>query len=551
MNQSPLPRIYWKSSPTARYWVDVLWSIGLLLAAMFLYSINLGGVPLRDWDEGIVAQVARDIWRSQQGVSAAVPNGSLTWLFPTLDGDPYVNKPPLVHWLIALAYGMGGVNEWTSRMPGAMLTAFSVPLLYAIGRELFPQRTPAIFSALVYLTFLPVVRHGRLAMLDGAVICSFLLMLFCLLRSRRDLRWGLGIGVGLGMLALTKGVVALLLSAIAFGFIWLDTPRLLTSGYIWMGVLVGSLPAWLWYGAQGVHYGQLFLSTNLMEQSLNRVWQTVESNHGPPWYYLLEILKYGFPWILFLPAGLRLAWENRNLGWAKLVLIWTGVYLAAISLMSTKLPWYVLPVYPALALIVGAELATLWHPGDVFGVQSGRKSPYPKFWLVGLGLTAIAGWAATFYFSGMGPEPKPDLAIILLATTLTLTLAVGLAIRQDSQFLLLLFWGLYVSLLLLMGSANWLWELNESFAVPPVAEMIQQNVPTGRKVLTSYPYHRPSLIFYSDRKVTPDNLDDLAEYWQESDQPYLLVDSNALKSLKLPSVRLLGQSGKWILVTRR
>ncbi len=130
---------------------------------MLLFSINLGELPLRDWDEGTVAQVAREIWRA--------PAGSMRWLYPMLGGVPYHNKPPLMHLLIAWTYSLLGVNEWTTRLPGAMLTAISVPLLYCIGREIFRQRWAAIYSALIYLTMLPVVRHGRLAMLDGAVIC--------------------------------------------------------------------------------------------------------------------------------------------------------------------------------------------------------------------------------------------------------------------------------------------------------------------------------------------------------------------------------------------
>ena len=231
-------------------WVDRLWLLGLLLAAGVLYGVNLGDLPLRDWDEGTVAQVARDIWRS--------PSGSFVWLHPTIAGEPYLNKPPLIHWLMASAFRLGGVNEWTARFPGAMLTAISVPLLYGLGRELFARRTPAIFAALTYLTLLPVVRHGRLAMLDGAVLCFGLLLIFCVLRARRDLRWGLGVGLAFGLLCLTKGIVALLLGAIAIAFILWDTPRLLTGSYVWSGVLLGSIPVVAWYWAQWQHYGQAF-----------------------------------------------------------------------------------------------------------------------------------------------------------------------------------------------------------------------------------------------------------------------------------------------------
>jgi len=181
--------------------IDRLWVIGLLLAALLLYGINLGSLPLRDWDEGIVAQVASEI--------AKAPEGTLRWLYPTLNGESYINKPPLVHLLIAWAYSLWGINEWTTRLPGAILTALGVPLLYGIGREIFPRRLSAIFSALIYLTLLPVLRHGRLAMLDGAVLCFFLFSMWCLLRSRRDLRYSLGVGIGFGLIGLTdrKSVV--------------------------------------------------------------------------------------------------------------------------------------------------------------------------------------------------------------------------------------------------------------------------------------------------------------------------------------------------------
>ena len=178
-----------RKTPLNDRWVDLLSALGLLLAALLLYGINLGELPLRDWDEGIVAQVAREIGR-----------GDWNWLYPTINDTPYFNKPPLVHWLISLAYAFGGVNEWTARWPPAMLTAISVPLVYLVGRELFRQQTGAIFGALVYLNLFPAVRHGRLAMLDGAVVCFFLLTIWCLLRSRRNLRYALASGIAFGLL---------------------------------------------------------------------------------------------------------------------------------------------------------------------------------------------------------------------------------------------------------------------------------------------------------------------------------------------------------------
>jgi len=530
-----------KNSPFgSERWLDRLWGLGLLLAAILLFWMNLGALPLRDWDEGTVAQVAREIWRA--------PAGSQTWLYPTIAGLPYLNKPPLIHWFIALIYQVGGIHEWTTRLPGATLTALSVPLLYGVARELLPCRTPAIFAALIYLNLLPVVRHGRLAMLDGAVLFFFLLMLYCLLRTRRDLRWGLGIGIAFGLLAMTKGIIALLLAAIALLFIVLDTPRLLTSGYVWGGVLLGSVPVAAWYGAQWLHYGQQFVKVGLFDQSLNRVWMSVENNREKPWYYLLEILKYSLPWLLFVPQGLRLAWENRSLGWAKLVLVWTTVYLMAISLMQTKLPWYSMPVYPALALSAGMTLAGVWDPADLYGV-SRRKQRYPMSWSIVLGLVAIAAWGASIYMGKFDPVPKPDLSLILAAIALTVTVAMVLMIYQDSQFILVLLWGCYVSLMLFVASSYWIWELGEAYPVKPVATILQRIPPGSQTVFTSYPDFRPSLNFYSDRQVLPATDAELKAHWQNSATPYLLVDRAALKRLNLGSPQVIGSTEEWLLIT--
>jgi 4-amino-4-deoxy-L-arabinose transferase-like glycosyltransferase len=514
--------------------VERLWVVGLLLASVLLFTINLGNLPLRDWDEGTVAHVAREIW--QGGFN------SPRWLYPTLGGDPYLNKPPLMHWLIALAYFLGGVNEWTSRLPGALLTAISVPLLYGIGREIFRQRSPAIFSALVYLTMLPLVRHGRLAMLDGAVVSFFLFTVWCLLRSRRNLRYCLGVGIGLGLICLTKGIVGLLLGALALLFLFWDTPRLLGSWYLLCGILLGSLPVVLWYAAQWWHYGHSFTDRAVVDQSLSRVWSTVENHQQPPWYYILEILKYTSPWLGFLPAGLTHAWKNRNWSWAKLVLVWTGGYLLAISVMGTKLPWYVLPIYPAIAIVVGVQLSQFWHQPN--------PAKYPRFVSAFLTLLAIATWVASVYFSPWGLGKDLELQLILIAVAGTMTLAAVLAARGDRQFISILIWGMYVSLLLFMTSPHWVWELAEAYPVKPVAALIQSKTPAGQKVYTSFAYNRPSLNFYSDRQVMPANLNDLQQYWLQFSQPYLLLDRATLKKLQLKSVRQQGSAEGWTLITK-
>lgn len=421
-------------------WIEGLWLLGLLIAALLLFGINLGSVPLSDWGEETIALVAREI--------ANAPAESWHWLYPKLVGKPDLNDPPFLHSLIAGAYGIGGDNEWTTRLPGAILSAISVPLLYGIGREVFPSRQSAIFSSLIYLTLLPVVYQGRLAMMEGTGLCFVMLMMWCVLRSRRDLRWSLGMGIGFGLICLSHStLLGFLLLAIALLFLAWDTPRLLTSVYWWIGLLLGSTPTLTWYIAGVLEHGQTFITTSIVQQSLQQLWTTVEAHNGPPWYYLVQILKFSAPWLLFFPYGLQLAWKNHNWGWAKLVLVWVGVYFLAISVMATKLPWYVLPVYPALALASGAQLAEVWN-------WPSRKS-FPVLWSIGLSLMALGAITLSVYF-GIREAADWSLSVIFASVALTMTMAAFLVARRDIQFILILFWGTYISLLLLMSSPYWI-----------------------------------------------------------------------------------------------
>ena len=575
-------------------WSGWLVGVGLLGAAVLLFTLHLGNVPLRDWDEGLVAQVAKEMAES--------PFSAQIWLHPTLQGEPYFNKPPFVHWLVAIAYAFGGIHEWTARLPGALATACSVPMLYLLARDMFPQRMRAVLATWVYLTLLPVVRHGRLAMLDGMVLCAFLGLLVCALRSRRRPRWSLGIGLCFSILCLTKGILGLSLMAIALLFLMVDAPRLFRSVQWWVGIIIGCIPLILWYAAQGFYYGYEFWDAHLLQQSLNRTWETVEQNSGPPWYYLLELLKYSWPWLIFLPMGMKAVWSDRTLSWAKLVTIWGGSYFLLISAMGTKLPWYIMPLYPALALVIGSELYRLWQTLPGASIKLAPSRTYRGIITCFLGFIAIVGWAGALYLGsqhfggdlgGVSESATPlDWSLVrpLAVLGLTMTAALMLLWRGDRQFISILLWGFYLCLLLFVSSNHWNWELGEDYLVKPVATMIQaaqhpQSEPTpspplaisqlGNEgntisrpatvatlpdtpyILTSHPYHRPSLNFYSGHVIYPvegsadEKLKTMKRQWRTNPSLALLLDNDTFKRLNLKRVQVLGKAENFVLIRRQ
>lgn len=507
-----------------RPFTDKEWLLGLLVASLVLWLMFLGNVPLRDWDEGTYAIVAREIYRTGN------------WLYPTLQGEPFVLKPPLMQWLIACCYHIAGVHEFTTRFPGAVLTALGVPLLFLLGRLVFQESLPALFAALVYMTLLPVIRHGRLAMLDGMTISFFLLLLFCLLQARHHRKYALGVGLCLGLITLTKGMLVLVLGGIAGLFLIFNRQLiLLKNPYLWIGMLLGNMPAIAWYIAQWQHYGDTFLQVHFQAQALDRLGQAVEGNSGPPWYYLIEIIKYSFPWLLFLPGGLYLSWQKRYTAWGCLIFIGTIIYLGIISFMRTKLPWYVMPIYPFLALAIGVKLSKIWQQGKFQG----------KFMSIFFALLSIAGLGGCVYFFIADRQP------ILIVMGITLSISMGVTswlIKQTKRhFILVLFCGIYLVLAFLMSSQSWIWELNEAFPVKPVAALIRANVPAGTKISTSFAYSRPSLDFYSDCKVTAVPVPVLQQMLGQ--KSYLLLEKETLNQINLTSTKILGEAQGFTLIS--
>ncbi|MGL5805304.1 MAG: ArnT family glycosyltransferase [Xenococcaceae cyanobacterium] len=504
---------------TKERWTESLYLFGLLAAALIIFTIDLGGLPLQNPEEGIVAQVAKEIARS--------PDKLENWLFPKLWESDLFSHPPLIQISIALSYCFGGVNEWTTRLPGAILAACSVPLLYKVGRETFVMRTPALYAALMYLTWLPILRQGRLAMLDGPILFFEILTILSVLRSRRDLRWTLGIGLGLSALCLIKGVLGLSIALVAILFLAWDTPRLLVSKHAWRGIGLGLLPAIAWYAVRYWQGQLIFKSTTLLvffQQSWQHFWQLSTSDLLDSGSYLGEIFLFSWPWLLFALHGIKLAFESRNWSWAKFVLIWGVGYLVAIAPLLVRMPEYILPIYPVLALAGGAKLA------QVLNFPSYR--PYPRLWSWSLAILAILIAIICLYFSA---TQTLGLFTVMIFSAIALNLAIVAVLikRKDRQFISMLFWGMYVSSILFVSSGNWVGQLNQVDSLKPIANTIERFVPQDSVVYTSLTNNRSSVLnFYSDRQVIPCDLNRLKQKWQTSTKPYLLIEPNRVKSLE-------------------
>ncbi|MEC4853717.1 MAG: phospholipid carrier-dependent glycosyltransferase, partial [Jaaginema sp. PMC 1079.18] len=254
---------------------------------------------------------------------------------------------------------------------------------------------------------------------------------------------------GLGLLMLTKSGVGLVMGAIALLFLAWDTPRLLRSFYWWSGVGIGLMPALGWYGAQWLYYRDDLTMAAIFGQWLMLSPLALTEHERPVWFYVGEIAKYAWPWLFFCLYGLHFAQENWNWSWAKLTLIWSGVYLLLMSLIMVKVSGSIVPIYPALALAGGAA------------ITEARSRPsfrlYPHFWTLGLSIMAGVAAIACLYLSVLRLTRGLDGGLMMSFASLGLTLGVVAILieRRDRAFIVMLFWGVYLSMLLFVSSPHW------------------------------------------------------------------------------------------------
>jgi len=323
----------------------------LLALCGVLYFPYLGAVPFFDKGEPREALAVQDI----------VQRGE--WLFPLKRATAIPSKPPLFHWSAALTYqATGKLNESTIRFPSALYATLGVLLVYGLGRKLFGAETGLLGGALLATTML----YGNLA-LNARVdmtLCFFvtasLVLFYFLYRGFLTnpfcyfLFYAI---VGVGTLA--KGPLGILLPGLVIAsFLSLKRRWDLFGKFCFHpGVLLTLALALGWYGLAVTRGGEGFVDRQILKENLERFFGGSGHSH-PIYYYLPYLFSQGLPWSLFLPF---LLWDFFKRGsparhdGAQFLLLWCGAMFVFFSLSLGKRPVYLLPLYPALAL-----LTALW-----------------------------------------------------------------------------------------------------------------------------------------------------------------------------------------------
>src|ERR1700689_1902518 len=334
--------------------VLVVFWLGLAL----LWFLPLDRPHLFDPDEGRYAEIPREM----------VASGD--WVTPRLDAIKYFEKPPLGYWATALAYKTFGQHPWTVRLWPALSGFLGLILTFALGRSLYDQRI-ALLAVLVQASALLYVAMARIATLDmslsfGLQIAMTALVLMVRPAPRQQSgswRLPLLLGVGVALAVMSKGLVGILIpGAVAVLFMLLHRDwRLALRAQPWWTVGALLLLAATWFAlvsAPNPEFAHFFFIFQHFQRYLNRA----DFDRYQPVWFFLPVLALGLlPWTTLLPGALGGAWRAARAGDrpTSMLLLWAGFVLVFFSLSQSKLTPYILPMLPALSLLIGRAIAGL------------------------------------------------------------------------------------------------------------------------------------------------------------------------------------------------
>lgn len=357
-----------------------------------LTAVSLATRPLIPVDETRYASVAWEMWVRHD------------FLVPHLNGEAYSHKPPLLFWLIDLSWRLFGVNDWTFRLVAPLFGLAALYLVKALARTLWPaSRQTADLAPVVLLGFAVWQVYAALTMFDIMLALSVVTGMYALASSARAglcLRRRLLLGAAVAGGIFSKGPVIFLhlLPTALLAPVWVapDARRFSWPGWyggLLLSILLGAAFALCWAVPAGLAGGEAYRNAIFLGQTQGRL---VESfAHQQPWWWYLEVLPVLLlPWLFMKP--LWLGWRRLETGdgGVRFCLAWLLPVFLGFSLVSGKQPHYLLPLMPALALIVARTLE-LGRPADV------RRSHRPV--MIVAGLLGVGGVIAAFIDGEFSP----------------------------------------------------------------------------------------------------------------------------------------------------
>lgn len=315
-----------------------------MAVAAIAVGIGLGGWPLLDADEGRNAEVAREM---------AATND---YAVPHLNALPYLDKPIVYFAAEAAFMEILGPTELAARLPAYLFTLATAALIFWFARKIWGEDAAAV-ATIAYLSMPLTIAFARTVIFDSALTFFMVaaLIAFYFAVETRSRRWSIIAWVSMALGVLTKGPVAIivpLIVAIPYA-IWRKAFRTLWS-IVGLILFVAIIAPWVWAVSLVVPD---FLRYVLVTETAARLATDELKRTGPPWYFLPYLIGGALPWSIAAMASWR-EWRRRD-AIIIFLLLWIIVPLVFFSISQSKRPQYILPLMPAVALLIGSAWQSL------------------------------------------------------------------------------------------------------------------------------------------------------------------------------------------------
>jgi 4-amino-4-deoxy-L-arabinose transferase-like glycosyltransferase len=368
---------------------EVNYRIALVILCAIINFYGLGYLPFIGPDEPRYTQVAREMLDTRD------------WITPRLGGINWFEKPALTYWISALGYKLFGVSEFAARFGVAVVASIGVLMLYLFGRRIRSSLFGYLSaSVLVTCGLWPGFARGATFDLPLGVASELALLSFYLWESRGEragkngLWWVFWFALGLAVLA--KGLVGIIVPLVVIGPYLLVMKRwriVFKPGLLLPGMLLFLATAATWYVPVIARHGQDFIGEFFIAHHFRR-YLTNEFRHPQPFYFFWLVAFAGsFPWSLYLASNawhwfkrLRTRFDREHDRLGVFLWLWVLAPIVFFSFSGSKLPGYILPIFPAIALIIGSELEKWWSDKESEQMRLAAISTAILIFIVALGI---------------------------------------------------------------------------------------------------------------------------------------------------------------------
>lgn len=531
--------------------------IVILFSLAILYFYKLGSIGFIDVDEPRYAEASREILESGN------------WIVPFFNYVERFDKPILFYWLGAISMKIFGVNEFAARLPSTLSALLCIAFVFYLLNTLFSLRT-ALFGSAILMTCFEFAALSRFSVTDMALttfitcsLISFFLGYHRLLFSHRFFKmqiseislWYIVGFIFLGLAFLTKGPVALiLLGIILVPFFWWvgKMDYFFKSSSFYIGFVLFLMIVLPWY--LSVHFATDGEFTKIFFGLHNFSRYTdIVSGHKGSFFYFVPVLLIGFlPWTFFLPQAINfvtkkglkslLGSTKAQLPW--FCLWWSIVVFLFFSFSKTKLLTYILPIFPALSIIVALWFEELLTKQSInYGLITGLVI----FFLFCIVMLCICLFNLDLILPREVKDLKLDLQILFFGFLMFVGISMALASSHRDMMM---------TLSIILTTFTLLYFCLITSLLPKVDKHAQlalrnfaKSMPNNIEIAT-YQIVKPSLTFYAKRHVKKiSSLERLQERLNSERKIAFVTKKQLLRGIMLDNFYFLGSDSRYVFFT--